>query len=158
MLAVRQQKQRAQAQAELDRQIAFVSEYQVETDKDQIIEVMDCQTTFNTVVEVAQIHQDQMEKHNEGNKIGKNEQNTSPLKPRRLRNSDTPLPESWNELINIIKEEKQKQRIRDEQRTEKRALEAKLKHGKKLTSRKSRDENISIIEKDTIITKLQMEL
>ncbi|KAG5880004.1 hypothetical protein JTB14_018104 [Gonioctena quinquepunctata] len=152
MLTVRQQKERAQAQAELDKQIAYVSEYQAEANNDQIIEAMDCQTTPHIVVEVAQIHQDQTEKPREGNKIGNNEQNKPPLKSitRRLRDSDTPLPESWNEITNMIKEEKQNQDIRNEQLLEKRALEAKLKHERKLPRRKSMDENISIIERDAI--------
>ncbi|KAG5862892.1 hypothetical protein JTB14_022367 [Gonioctena quinquepunctata] len=61
MLAVRQQKERAQAQAELDRQIAYVSEYQAEANNDQIIEAMDYQTTPCIVAEVARVCQENLE-------------------------------------------------------------------------------------------------
>ncbi|KAG5879183.1 hypothetical protein JTB14_038345 [Gonioctena quinquepunctata] len=141
MLAVRQQKERAQVQAELDRQIAYASEYQTEANNDQIIEVMDCQTAPSITVE-AQIHQEQSQ-------IEKEKQAKPPPKPvvRGLPGPDIPLSEPWKEFSSLFKEADKKALERNQALIEKRALEAKLKHERKLTRRKSVEDEPNIERK-----------
>ncbi|KAG5859600.1 hypothetical protein JTB14_000781 [Gonioctena quinquepunctata] len=151
MLAVRQQKERAQVKAELDRQTAYVSEYQTEANNDQITEAMDYQTTPCVVAKVAQVCQEQKtEKYREKNQIEKEEQTKPSPKPivRRLPGDDIPLPGPFKELTNLYKEAQRSAFERNQALIEQRAIEAKLKNKRKLPRRKSMEDKEPNIERE----------
>ncbi|KAG5893993.1 hypothetical protein JTB14_004248 [Gonioctena quinquepunctata] len=122
MLVVKQQKEKIQTQAEIDKLTAYVSEYQAETNKDQIIEAMDCQTVPYTIVVEAQVHQEQ-------NHIEKGK-----TKP-------------WKEFADLYMEADKKALERNRALIEKRAIEDELKHERKLPRRKSTEDGEPNIER-----------
>ncbi|KAG5873781.1 hypothetical protein JTB14_024097 [Gonioctena quinquepunctata] len=142
MLVVKQQKEKIQTQAEIDKLTAYVSEYQAETNKDQIIEPMDCQTVPYTIIVEAQVHQEQ-------NHIEEEKQVKPSPKPvvRGLPDSDIPLTEPWKEFVDLYMEADKKAIERNRALTEKRAREDELKRERKLSRRKSTENGEPNIER-----------